>query len=327
MHQLLRHLGKVLALLCLVVTTTAGAATAVIESKFADVNGVRLHYATAGSGKLVLFLHGFPEFWYQWKAQLEDLGQDHLAVAPDMRGYHLSSIPTDVNAYRIRTLVEDVRALADHLGQKKIVLVGQDWGGIVAWAFALYYPDRLEKLVIMNAPHPAVFERELRDNPAQQHASQYMLLFNTPDAEKVLADQDYAGLAWHVLSDGLAKGYVSEEEKAKYLAVWNDGRTITGGLAYYRAARIGPPPTPGDAWVVRKHFASDFPTMTVKVPTLLIWGMQDMYLLAGNLSGLARYVPDMQVKLFPDAPHWINRAKATEVNTAIREFIAAPAKR
>jgi len=172
-----------------------------------------------------------------------------------------------------------------------------------------------------------VFERELRDNPAQQHASQYMLLFNTPDAEKVLADQDYAGLTWHVLSDGLTKGYASEDDKARYLALWKDGRTITGGLAYYRAARIGPPPAPGDAWSVRKHFAADFPTMTVKVPTLLIWGMQDMYLLAGNLSGLAQYVPDMQVKLFPDAPHWINRAKAAEVNTAIREFIAAPAKR
>ena len=327
MHDLLRHLRNTLALLYLVVAATAVAAPAGIESKFADVNGIRLHYAQAGSGKLVLFLHGFPEYWYQWKAQLEDLGQDHLAVAPDMRGYHLSSIPTDVNAYRIRTLVEDVRALADHLGQKKIVLVGQDWGGIVAWAFALYYPDRLEKLVIMNAPHPAVFERELRDNPAQQQASQYMLLFHTPDAEKVLADQDYAGLVYHVLSDGLAKGYVSEDDKAKYLALWNDCRTITGGLTYYRAARIGPPPSPGDAWNLRKHFAADLPTLIVKVPTLVIWGMQDQYLLAGNLSGLAQYVPDLQVKLLPDAPHWVNRAKAKEVNAAIREFIEAPAKR
>jgi pimeloyl-ACP methyl ester carboxylesterase len=321
------YLRALLAAVSLLMSMAVGAAPVPIESKYAEVNGIRLHYAESGSGKLVLFLHGFPEYWYQWKPQLEDLGQDFRAVAPDMRGYNQSSIPADVGAYKIRTLVEDVRALTEHLGHRKFVLVGQDWGGIVAWAFALYYPDRLEKLVIMNAPHPAVFERELRDNPAQQHASQYMLLFNTPDAEKVLADQEYAGLTWHVLSDGLTKGYVSEDDKTKYLALWNDGRTITGGLAYYRAARIGPPPTPGDAWSVRKHFATDFPTMTVKVPTLLIWGMQDLYLLAGNLSGLAQYVPDMQVRLFPDAPHWINRAKAKEVNDAIREFIAAPAKR
>jgi pimeloyl-ACP methyl ester carboxylesterase len=295
---------------------------------YAQANGVRLHYVEQGSGPLVILLHGFPDFWYCWRHQMPALAAaGYRVVAPDLRGYNESERPQGVVAYGLDTLASDVAALIQALGAERATVVGHDWGGLVAWHAAMHHPEVVSSLVIMNAPHPAVFERELRDNPAQQHASQYMLLFNTPDAEKVLADQDYAGLAWHVLSDGLAKGYVSEEEKAKYLAVWNDGRTITGGLAYYRAARIGPPPTPGDAWVVRKHFASDFPTMTVKVPTLLIWGMQDMYLLAGNLSGLARYVPDMQVKLVPDAPHWINRAKATEVNTAIREFIAAPAKR
>jgi epoxide hydrolase 4 len=316
-----------LAVLWLLSSLASQAAPPAIETKFAEVNGIRLHYAQAGSGKLVLFLHGFPEFWEQWKTQLQDLGRDYLSVAPDMRGYHLSSISSDVSAYKIRTLVEDVRALADHLGHRKFVLVGQDWGGLIAWTFAMYYPERLEKLVIMNAPHPAIFERELRDNPAQQHASQYMLLFNTADAEKVLADQGYAALVYHVLSDGLKNGYTTEDEKLKYLSLWQDGKSITGGLAYYRAARLGPPPKPGDPWNVRKHLASDLPTFQVKVPTLVIWGMQDPYLLAGNLSGLARYVPDMQVKLFPDAPHWINRARSNEVNAALRDFLAVPEKR
>lgn len=326
MRSILRYVSSIVAATLLAVSAGAQAGPAAIESKFADVNGIRLHYAQAGQGKLVLFLHGFPEYWEQWKPQLEDLGNDYLAVAPDMRGFHLSSAPKDVNEYRIRALVEDVRALADQFGQKKFVLVGQDWGGIVAWAFSMYYPERLEKLVIMNAPHPAIFERELRDNPAQQFASQYMLMCNTPDAEKVLSDQDYAALRFHVLSEGLRQGYLTAEDEAKYLALWADGKTLTGGLNYYRAARIGPPPTPGDYWTVRKHFAADLPTLNVKVPTLLIWGMTDIYLLAGNLSGLGKYVPDMTVKLFSDASHWVNRSKAQEVNVALREFLARPAR-
>jgi epoxide hydrolase 4 len=295
-----------------------------IKTAYADVNGVRLHYAKAGSGKLILFLHGFPEFWVQWKAQLQEFGKDYMAVAPDMRGINLSSKPREVDQYKVKTLVEDVRALADHLGQKKFTLVGHDWGGIVAWTFAMYYPDRLDKLVILNAPHPALFERESRENPAQIQASQYMLLFNTPEAEKVLTENDFAGLVHHVLSDGLSKGYASEEDKAAYLSVWNDGASLTGGLNYYRASRLSPAPKPGDHWLVSKHFAPDLPTLNVHVPTLVLWGMDDIYLLAGQLSGLSRYVPNMTVKLFPETPHWLNRAKANEVNSAMREFLSTP---
>src|SRR5947199_201168 len=138
-----------------------------MDHAYADVNGVRLHYVTTGRGPLVLFLHGFPEFWYAWTAQLAEFGRDHRAVAPDMRGYNLSSKPTDLAAYRVKHLVTDVRALADHLGATTFALVGHDWGGVVAWAFALAHPDRLEQLVVVNAPHPTIFERELVENPAQ----------------------------------------------------------------------------------------------------------------------------------------------------------------
>src|SRR5436309_1733768 len=123
-----------------------------MDHAYADVNGVRLHYVTTGRGPLVLFLHGFPEFWYAWTAQLAEFGRDHRAVAPDMRGYNLSSKPTDLAAYRVKHLVTDVRALADHLGATTFALVGHDWGGVVAWAFALAHPDRLEQLVVVNAP-------------------------------------------------------------------------------------------------------------------------------------------------------------------------------
>ena len=138
------------------------------KDKYVHVNGVRLHVVTAGKGPLILFLHGFPEFWYEWKDQLAEFGKDHLAVAPDMRGYNLSDKPEALDQYKINLLVEDVRALADHFShQKKFVLVAHDWGGAVAWAFAIAHPEMLDKLVIVNAPHPGVFGRaRFRCRPA-----------------------------------------------------------------------------------------------------------------------------------------------------------------
>src|SRR5712691_9524986 len=127
----------------------------IVTDSYADVNGVRLHCVSSGRGKLILFLHGFPEFWYAWKDQLAEFGRDHQAVAFDMRGYNLSSKPEDVREYRLQKLVEDVRALAEHLGHEKFVLVGHDWGGLIAWVFGAHYPECVEKLIILNAPHPA----------------------------------------------------------------------------------------------------------------------------------------------------------------------------
>ena len=124
---------------------------AMLKHEYADVNGVRLHYVTAGKGKLIMFVHGFPEFWYEWKNQLLEFGNDHQAVAPDMRGYNLSSKPSEVDQYQVKYMVEDLRALAEKLGHKKFILVAHDWGGAIAWAFAIAHPDYLEKLVIINA--------------------------------------------------------------------------------------------------------------------------------------------------------------------------------
>jgi pimeloyl-ACP methyl ester carboxylesterase len=290
-----------------------------LEEHYAHLNGVRLHYVTAGTGNLVLFVHGFPEFWYAWKKQLLEFGKDHLAAAPDMRGYNLSEKPPAVDQYQLKLLVEDLRALAEHLGQKPFVLVGHDWGGMVAWAFALHYPDYLRKLVVINAPHPAIFDRELRENPAQQKASEYMLMFRSSRAEEILSANNYAFLFDGVLREGLKAGHFTDEDRRAYLDAWSKPGALTGGLNYYRAAHAGPP-VPGTA-PGESGFAGGFPTLTVKVPTLVIWGEKDPYLLTGNLDGLEEFVPDLAVKRIPDATHWVVHEKPALVNDSIRAFL------
>ena len=291
-----------------------------MKHEYAEINGVKLHYAANGSGKLMMFLHGFPEFWYEWKNQLVEFGQDHLAIAPDMRGYNLSSKPEQVEAYQIEHLIEDVRLLAEHLGYKKFTLIAHDWGGAVAWVFASKYPEYLEKLIIINAPHPAVFQRELLENPGQQQASQYMLMFRAPEAESVISANDYALIVESVLSEGLEKGFFTQEDKKAYLEAWSQPGALTGGLNYYRAAEAGPPVTEADKGKI-SAFSNAFSSFIVKAPTLVIWGEKDPYLLLGNLSGLGDYVPELTIKPIPDGTHWVIHEKPELVNSYIREFI------
>jgi pimeloyl-ACP methyl ester carboxylesterase len=315
-----------------------------LTHQYADVNGVRLHYAQSGRGGLIIFLHGFPEFWYEWKNQLAEFGRDHTAVAPDMRGYNTSSKPVELSAYQIPVLVEDVRALATAIlktsGGARFTLVAHDWGGVVAWAFAAIHPEMLDKLVVINAPHPTIFARELKENTAQQQASQYMLMFRGPAAEATLSANDYALLTSMVLGGGLKDGSVTEVDKALYLAAWSQPGALTGGLNYYRAAAIGPPAPSGAAANLAAPSASaargdgpapapapsasEGPAMIIRVPTLVIWGDKDTALLAGNLNGLDTVVPALTVKHIPDATHWVVREKPGEVNAFIREFLKQP---
>jgi pimeloyl-ACP methyl ester carboxylesterase len=291
-----------------------------LKDEFAQVNGLKMHYVTAGKGKLIIFVHGFPEFWYEWKKQLADFGKDHLAVAPDMRGYNLTEKPADLDQYQVKYLVEDIRALAEHLGHKKFILVGHDWGGAVAWAFAIAHPEYLEKLVIINAPHPAVFQRELRENPAQQKASQYMLFFRSPDAEKMLSANNYSQLVNGVLGQALKEGYLTEADRDAYIAAWSQPGALTGGLNYYRAARVGPPAKEGDKDSV--NFARELSaSMIVKAPTLVIWGEKDTALLTGNLEGLDKFVPNLTIKRVPEGSHWVIHEKPELVDSYIKEFI------
>lgn len=287
-----------------------------IHHDYAGVNGVRLHYAHAGSGPLILFLHGFPEFWYCWKKQLEDLGRDHLAVAPDLRGFNLSDRPADVKQYKARILIEDIRRLAAHLGQGKFVLVAHDWGGAAAWAYAMAHAQTLSKLVIVNSPHPVMFARELAHNRAQQDASQYMNLFRTDKAERVMSENNYERLVKMTLEGW---GSADPAEKAAYLEAWSQPGALTGGLNYYRASPLYPPVGDDPGAKALQLNPDDF---MVRVPTLVVWGMRDQALLPGNLDGLEACVPDLRIERLPDATHWVMHEEPERLNRLIREFIS-----
>jgi pimeloyl-ACP methyl ester carboxylesterase len=289
-----------------------------LRSGFAQANGVRLHYETAGSGRLVLFLHGFPEFWRCWQRQLEHFGADHLAVAPDMRGYNLSECPAGVAHYRAKLLVEDIRQLAAGFTQDKFVLVAHDWGGAVAWSFAIAHPELLSHLVIINSPHPYGFWRELCVSPAQQKASDYMLLLRDPKAERVLSEGNYARLL-KMRFAGRKEGPELEADRAAYLAAWSQPGALTGSLNYYRASPLYPP-TPADPGAAKlKLDPNDF---VVRVPTLAIWGEKDTALLPSILDGIEEVVPGIEVVRVPDATHWVMDEKPDLVNAEIRRFIS-----
>ncbi|MEO6023545.1 MAG: alpha/beta hydrolase [Burkholderiales bacterium] len=289
-----------------------------LQHHYANVNGQSLHYATLGAGKLMLFVHGFPEFWYEWFNQLHEFGKDHQAVALDMRGYNLSSKPADVAAYRAKHLVEDLRQLIEHLGHKSCVLVAHDWGGAAAWSFAATLPQYVEKLIIINSPHPATFTRELVNSPAQQAASQYMLLFRMDKAERVMSENNYARLATMLRSAGSNGDWLTDQDLARYTEAWSKPGAVTGGLNYYRASPMYPPTEadPGPAAIT-----IDPKRVTVNVPTLVIWGEADSALLRGNLDGLEQYVPDLTVKRIPTGSHWVVHEQPEVVNNYIRDFI------
>ena len=291
----------------------------------AQLESVQLHYAAGGAedSDLILFVHGFPEFWYQWKNQLVEFGRTHLAVAPDLRGYNLSSKPPNVEDYAIPHLVEDIRGLAAHFGcggNNKFTLVAHDWGGVIAWAFALAHPDWLARLIIINAPHPTIFQRELASNPAQQKASEYIQLLRNPIAETALATGHFAPFTQLFLAAGLERGYFTEADRAAYIAAWSQPGALTGALNYYRAApfdAVRSELPDASAMIPGAH------SWTVPVPTLVLWGMKDVYLLPANLDGLEEYVPNLRVERIPNASHWVIHEAPEIVNRHIRDFLGA----
>ena len=280
---------------------------------------MRLHVASSGNAqhKLILFIHGFPEFWYEWHRQLEEFGRDHYAVAPDLRGFNLSDQPAEVEKYRAKHLVEDLRLLIKHLGHARCILVAHDWGGAIAWAFAAQHRAMVEKLIIINSPHPALFARDLTHNAAQIKASAYMNMLRRPDAERILSENDYARMPKFIAGIGQGVEWFSPEVEEKYRACWRRG--LTGGLNLYRASPLFPSTDtePGaSAVTIPKEM------VTVRVPTLVIWGMRDQALLPAQLEGLDEYIPDLTIERIEDGTHWVIHEQPARVNALIRGFAA-----
>ena len=282
-----------------------------IRHETVEANGLRFHCARAGDGPLMLFLHGFPEYWAMWRPMLEHFGaRGYCAVAPDLRGYNLSEKPAAVEAYRAKHLMADVLALAAHYTRDKFVLVAHDWGGAVAWGVAIAHPGRLAKLVMVNSPHPYLFWRELCNNPAQQKASEYMRFFRLPKAERVLSENGYARLlgAFSDLDEGARQALIE---------AWSQPGALTGGLNYYRASPMYPPSAEDPGAKKLQLRPEDF---VVKVPTLVIWGERDAALLPGCIEGLDAVVPDLKLVRVPDATHWVARERTALVIREIEAF-------
>jgi epoxide hydrolase 4 len=287
-----------------------------VEHRYAEVNGVRLHYAQAGTGPLLLFLHGFPQCWYEFRRQFASFAADHTVVAPDQRGYNLSSKPAELWRYGVWPAVEDVQALVRHLGFDRFVLVGHDWGGAVAWSFALHYPEMLDGLVVLSMPHPALFDRALHDDPEQQQASRYMLVFRRRNAASMLAADDYARL--RVPFDMLPA--LGEADCAVYRQAWAEPGALDSMLAWYRREGLGPEERGTPA---RGNYVPEIGLLTVRVPTLVIYGDADPYLRPSCHRGLDTYVSDLAFRTIAGAGHWLCDECPDLVDDTIRDWLAA----
>jgi pimeloyl-ACP methyl ester carboxylesterase len=291
-----------------------------LEHRYADTGETRLHYVTRGEGKPILFMHGFPQFWFLWRRQLEDLGSDHTVYAPDLRGFNLSDKPEEVEAYRMRHLLSDLRGLVEDLGIAPFTLVGHDWGGIVAWAFALKHPELLERFVIIDSPPPFTWNRDLRESPRQREAVNYMLELSkeAPGPEEMLAANGFAMMDQIMRRIGGAGAELTDQERAAYHEAWSQPGALRGGLNYYRAARMGEQVAAGG---VPEEYMARINSQRVEVPTLVIWGEKDAVLLPTLTRGLDEWVPDLRVEIIRGAGHWAPYERPEEVNRLIREFV------
>ena len=262
----------------------------------------------AGTGPLVLLLHGFPEFWYSWRHQLPALAEAGFrALAPDLRGYNESERPAGVASYRMEALLDDAAGLIAQAGAERAVVVGHDWGGAIAWQLALARPRLVERLVILNAPHPAAFRRELGD-PGQWVRSCYALFFALPGLpEWVLRAGDFALLerAWR--RQPVQRGAFTDEDLRRYKQALAQPGALTAGLNYYRAA-------------LRHLGALLGAVRPIRAPTLLLWGKRDPYLGVRLSMGLERWVSDLRVVRL-HASHWVQNDVPGEVNRLMVEFL------
>lgn len=278
--------------------------------QFGMVNGVRLHWVEEGTGPLVVLLHGFPEFWYEWRHQIPALAAAGFrVVAPDLHGYNLSEKPKGIGSYRVSVVVDDIVALIRHLGAERAHVAGHDWGGVVAWRLGIRRPEVVDRLAIINAPHPAVFGRELM-HPRQFLRSWYAGFFQLPVLpEAVFRANDYATLERILRKSPRRPGAYTDEDVRLYKEAISQPGALTAMINYYRSfgRRTARGAREGGDEVVRR-------------PTLVIWGEQDSALTTHNLDGLERYVPDLRIERLPDASHWVPADAPERVNELLTAF-------
>ena len=279
----------------------------------AYVNGVCLHYVTQGEGPLLILLHGFPEFWYSWRYQIPALAQHFTVVAPDMRGYNESDKPTGVASYRIDRLTGDVQGLIRTFHAERAVIVGHDWGGGVAWAFAAHYPHMTERLVVLNCPHPGAFQKALTKNRQQLRRSWYIFYFQLPWLPELglrlfrrrFIEQAFRGMA-------VRKEAFPDEELRKYAEALRIPGSARAAINYYRAAfrhRL-------------RNGALHLPQ--ISSPTLLIWGEEDRALGKELTYDMDEYFSDrFEIKYIPKCSHWVQQEQPELVNRYLLEFLAA----
>jgi epoxide hydrolase 4 len=287
------------------------------EHRFVSGNGLRFHLVEQGAGPLVLLLHGFPELWYSWRAQLPALAERTRAVAVDLRGYNLTEPAPERGAqrypygYALPRLVADAAALIEALGTERARVVGHDWGGLIAWLLASWRPDLVERLAIVNAPHPGAYLRELRRNGRQRLASWYVVWFQVPWLPERLLGRDGARPVAELLQRTTVRpDAFTPADLAVYRRAFSRPGALRAALGYYRALGRTDP---------RKLLRSLRP---IRAPTLLIWGEQDVALMPELSQELTAWVPDLRVARLPEAGHWVHQEQPEQVNQALIEFLA-----
>lgn len=259
-------------------------------------------------GPLVVLLHGFPEFWYGWRRQLGPLATAGVrVVAPDLRGYNLSTKPTGLANYVLDVLADDVLSLADALGRRRFAIVGHDWGGVLAWHLAARDPGRIERAAILNAPHPATMRDFARDHPRQLARSWYVAFFQLPGLpERMLRAGDHAWLA-NGLTGSSRPGTFGDADLALYRRAWSQPGALTAMLAWYRAVRLQQPPTT---------------PLRVEVPVQVIWGDRDRFLDRGLAEAGIAACDQSEVHHLRRASHWVQHEEPDEVNRLLLRFLA-----
>lgn len=272
-------------------------------------NGIRMHYVTQGDGPLILLLHGFPEYWYSWRLQLPFLAErGYTVVAPDLRGYNDTEKPR--TGYDVSTLLRDIVGLIRGLGQEQATIVGHDWGGALAWQFAIRYPHMTTRLIGLNAPPPWTLYRLLRTT-RQLRKSWYIFFFQLPWLPEYILGYDHARMIGSVLySTAFQKTAFPQKVLEHYRDAMSKPGALTAAINYYRA-------------LVRnqRSAGSGYLNAMVTAPTLLIWGEQDIALDIAMTYGLEQWVPNIQVQRIPDSGHWVQQEKPDTVNALIADFL------